>query len=95
MSQEVVPDTRLGSPCPVDIEWTHGFDQIWRLWTLSVMHTHVVTHTWYHTYEKGNAPEASFPEVDLRGPLAHARAEISLCAPVQLHSSTETAPDLP
>ena len=25
MSQEVVPDTRLDSPCPVDIEWTHGF----------------------------------------------------------------------
>ena len=45
--------------------------------------------------EKGNAPEASFPEVDLWGSLAHTRAEISLCAPVQLHSSTETAPDLP
>ena len=28
ISQEAVPDTRLDSPCPVDIEWTHGFDQI-------------------------------------------------------------------
>ena len=35
MSQEVVPDTRLDSPCPVDIEWTHGFDRFLRLWTLS------------------------------------------------------------
>ena len=25
ISQEAVPDTRLDSPCPVDIEWTHGF----------------------------------------------------------------------
>ena len=35
ISQEAVPDTRLAPPCPVDIEWTHGFDQIGRLWTLS------------------------------------------------------------
>ena len=28
-------------------------------------------------YEKGNAPEASFPEVDLWGRMAHAWAEIS------------------
>ena len=25
ISQEAVPDTRLDSPCPVDIEWTRGF----------------------------------------------------------------------